>query len=174
MLAKSGLFSANTGAAPLPATAGGRKVVENETVHASAVQMAGRGVLILGASGSGKSSLALRLIALGAVLIGDDRLILSRRDAALWAAAPAPIAGLIEARGVGLIRTEYAPGPVNLVVDLDRIESERLPPFRNTCVMGVTLPLVLGPLTDHLSSTISLLLRGGRLASDMEMLPVAR
>lgn len=149
-------------------------MVENEIVHASAVQLDGRGVLILGPSGCGKSGLALRLIALGAVLIADDRVILSRRDAALWAEAPASIAGLIEARGVGLIRTTYAAGPINLVVDLGEAASDRLPPFRNTCVADVTLPLVLGPLTDHLSNTISLLLRGGRLATDMEILPVTR
>lgn len=150
------------------------KLVEVETVHATAVQMDGHGVLILGPSGSGKSSLALRLIALGGVLIADDRVVLSRRDAALWAAPPARLAGLIEARGTGLIRTGYASGPINLVVDLARTSPERLPPFRNTRVMDVSLPLVLGPLTDHLSSTISLLLRGGQFASDMEILPVTR
>lgn len=149
-------------------------MVENETVHATAVQIDGQGALILGPSGSGKSSLALRLIALGGTLIADDRVILTRRDAALWAEPPARLAGLIEARGAGLIRTTHAPGPIILVVDLGEKAAERLPPFRNTSLLDVSLPLVLGPLTDHLSSTISLLLRGGRFASDTEMLPVTR
>lgn len=136
--------------------------------------MGGRGVLILGPSGAGKSSLGLRLIALGGLLISDDRVILTRRDAALWATAPDSIAGLIEARGVGLVRTISTPGNIDLVVDLGRAETERLPPFRNTSFLAVPLPLVLGPVTDHLCSTICLLLRGGRLAPDMEMLPVTR
>ncbi len=144
-------------------------MVESEIVHGTVVQMAGRGALILGPSGSGKSSLALRLMALGGVLVADDRVVLSRRDATLWAAPPERLAGWIEARGVGLIRTEHTQGIVNLVVDLGQTETERLPPFRNTCVMEVTLPLVLGPLTDHLSSAISLLLRGGQRASDGDM-----
>lgn len=142
-------------------------MVEVETVHASAVQMDGRGVLILGPSGSGKSALALRLIALGGVLIADDRVILTRRDATLWAEAPAALAGLIEARHVGLIRTAHAPGPIVLVADLGQTCTERLPPIRNTCVKDMLLPLVLGPLTDHLSSAISLLLRGGWIAPDV-------
>ena len=136
--------------------------------------MDGRGVLILGPSGSGKSSLALRLIALGGVLIADDQVILVRQGTVLWAAPPAPLAGLIEARGVGLVRTCHAPGPIDLVVDLGRTETDRLPPIRNTCVNEVLLPLVLGPLTDHLSSVISLLLRGAGIAQDVELLPVKR
>ena len=136
----------------------------DDTVHASAVAIAGQGALILGPSGSGKSALALRLIALGGVLIADDRVIVTRDGDGLRADAPAVTAGLIEARGVGLIRVpRHAPAPLRLVVDLGQAETERLPPIRNTSVMDVLLPLVLGPLTDHLSGSISLLLRGGRL-----------
>ncbi|MDO5641444.1 MAG: serine kinase [Paracoccus sp. (in: a-proteobacteria)] len=144
----------------------GNKVAD-ESIHASAVQMAGRGVLILGPSGSGKSSLAMRLIALGGRLIADDRVILMRRDTRLWARPPARLAGLIEARGIGLMRVPHAPGPIDLVVDLARTETDRLPPIRNSDVGEVSLPLVLGPLTEHLSSAICLFLRGGRLVTEV-------
>lgn len=74
-------------------------------VHASAVAFDPRaGVLIEGPSGSGKSSLALRLIGAGANLIADDRTVLFARDGALFARPPRSIAGLIEARGVGILR----------------------------------------------------------------------
>ena len=67
-------------------------------VHASCVALGGRGVLILGGSGAGKSGLALQLMAYGAALVSDDRTILSNRDGALQAAAPDTIRGRIEAR----------------------------------------------------------------------------
>ncbi|MFD1795397.1 serine kinase [Paracoccus aurantiacus] len=138
-------------------------------IHASAVAIDGQGVLILGPSGSGKSTLALRLIGSGGILIGDDRIALRRDKEEVIAAPPDRIAGLIEARGIGLIRTEFAPAPVRLVVDLGREERERLPPIRHTAVMDMSRPLVLGPLSDHLCPAICLLLRGGRLDPEADL-----
>ena len=74
-------------------------------VHATTLDIAGLGVLILGASGVGKSDLALRLIADGALLVADDQTLVEARGDELWATAPATIAGLIEARGVGIVPT---------------------------------------------------------------------
>ncbi|MDE2110920.1 MAG: hypothetical protein KGJ79_07245 [Alphaproteobacteria bacterium] len=67
------------------------------------------GVLLLGKSGAGKSDLALRLIAAGATLVADDccELFVSRRR--LFARAPARLRGLIEVRGVGIIKLPHAP-----------------------------------------------------------------
>jgi serine kinase of HPr protein (carbohydrate metabolism regulator) len=77
------------------------------------------GVLILGASGAGKSDLALRLIERGAVLVADDRVDLFESDGRLWGSAPASLAGLLEIRGVGIIalphRSETA---ISLAVEL--------------------------------------------------------
>lgn len=61
------------------------------------------GVLILGESGAGKSQLALQLIARGAKLVADDRVELFAREEQLWARAPAQLAGLMEARGIGIV-----------------------------------------------------------------------
>ncbi|WBU55663.1 HPr kinase/phosphorylase [Paracoccus sediminicola] len=143
-------------------------------LHASAVAYDGAGVLILGPSGSGKSALALQMIGLGAVLIADDRVELTAGEAGVIAAAPAAIAGLIEARGVGLIRAPHAAARLRLVVDLGRTETERLPPIRHTDVMDSRLPLVLGPLTAHLSSTIRLILKGGRIDPEGDLFPSTR
>ncbi|KPP88796.1 HPr kinase/phosphorylase [Erythrobacter sp. HL-111] len=101
-------------------------------LQASAVAIAGRALLIEGAPGSGKSSLALALIDRGAGLIGDDGVTLTRRrDGTLVAAPPPHIAGLIELRGIGIVRVEPAPPcPVALILTLpapDDAPPERLP-----------------------------------------------
>lgn len=133
------------------------------TIHASAVAIGGRGLLILGPSGAGKSSLALALMAQGALLVADDRVQLSVRDGGLVAACPAPLLGRIEARGVGILSAAAAgPVPVAQVVDLGRAETMRLPPRRSITLHGVGLPLVLGPMGPHLAPALRQLLLGGR------------
>ena len=62
-----------------------------------------RGALIEGPSGAGKSDLALRCLNLGFALVADDRTELWTCRGALYGAAPAPIAGLIEGRGLGIL-----------------------------------------------------------------------
>ena len=74
-----------------------------KTVHASCVLVQTVGVLIIGASGTGKSALALRLIGLGGKLVADDRTILTYHKNQIIATCPATIKGKIEARGVGII-----------------------------------------------------------------------
>lgn len=135
-------------------------------VHATAVALnAGRGVLILGASGAGKSELALRLMAFGAQLVADDRVDLSVRDGELWARAPAALSGLIEMRGVGILRADALPSArIVLVVDLDAQETERLPPRRARDLLGVSLPLVLRLQRGHLDVAVLQWLKGGRAA----------
>ncbi len=98
-------------------------------LHGTVVSIGGRGVLLRGASGAGKSDLALRLIALGAVLVADDQVRLRPDGARLLASPPDSIAGLIELRGVGIRRLPYeADVPLALVVDLVAPEDvERLP-----------------------------------------------
>ncbi|MFL4469945.1 HPr kinase/phosphorylase [Tateyamaria armeniaca] len=68
-------------------------MAEQTRLHATSVAFEGKGVLITGASGRGKSSLALQLMALGCTLVSDDQTELIRKDNAIWAAAPAPIRG---------------------------------------------------------------------------------
>ena len=102
--------------------------LSSETVHASAVAIDGRAVLIGGRSGHGKSDLALRLIDRGAALVSDDYTFVCRRiEGRVVASAPPTIIGKIEMRGVGLIEMETEQDvPVALCVDLDETP-ERLP-----------------------------------------------
>ncbi len=66
------------------------------------------GILLLGESGAGKSAIALQLIGRGARLVADDRVELFVREGDLWARPPAALAGLIEARGVGIAALPFA------------------------------------------------------------------
>ncbi len=110
-------------------------------MHASCVSIAGRGVLLTGASGAGKSDLALRLIDRGARLVSDDYTDLRADSGQLVATAPDTIAGLIELRGLGLIRVSALPETVvHLLVELDT-PVERLPEPRETVIAGVPLPV---------------------------------
>ena len=134
-------------------------------LHASCVARAGKAVLILGASGSGKSSLALRLIALGAELVADDRTEVWRDGHQLRARAPDPIRGLIEARQVGILRLPFVTdAEIVLVADLDQVESDRLPPRRSTTLLGIERDLVLGSPHDHFTAAILCYLMGARHA----------
>ena len=135
-------------------------------LHASCVVTTGGGALIRGQSGSGKSVLALRLLALGARLVADDRTHLRRERGRLVAEAPAAIRGLIEARGIGILNAPPVtdPAPVALIVDLDRQETERLPPVRQTRLLGVDLPVIGNPGGLHLPAAILIYLAHGRHA----------
>ncbi len=133
-------------------------------LHASCVAADGRALLITGPSGSGKSTLALQMLALGARLISDDQTEVTAMPDGVWARCPAPaIAGLIEARGVGLLRAmRLETAPVVLVVDLAQTEAERLPPHRTITVLGTVLPLVLQTRNSHFPSAMMVYLQGGR------------
>src|SRR5258706_794686 len=98
-------------------------------LHATCVAIGGAAVLLRGPSGAGKSDLALRLIEAGARLVSDDQVLLTAESGRLVARAPAPIAGQIEARGIGIVPVPTATSaPVALVADLVAPEDiERLP-----------------------------------------------
>lgn len=136
-----------------------------ETLHASCVALDGRGLLILGPSGSGKSALALQLMAHGARLVADDRCLLHARDGRLVASCPPALNGLIEARGVGILKADpLAEAVLVLAVDLGHGEPDRLPPRRTYAHHGIALDLVLGPLSAHLGHSLLQQLRCGRHA----------
>jgi serine kinase of HPr protein (carbohydrate metabolism regulator) len=126
-----------------------------ERIHATCVALRSgrrwRAALLRGPPGSGKSDLALRLIDGGARLVADDQTELMRKGKALFASSPATIAGLIEARGIGIVKLArdqlVARAPVVLLVDLTSPERvERLPQQARERLLGVDLPvLVVAP-----------------------------
>jgi hypothetical protein len=88
-------------------------------IHATCVRLGRHGILLIGKSGSGKSDLALRLIARGAKLVADDRCDISVERNRLVARAPRSIEGLLEVRGVGIVPVAHArSAEIALVADL--------------------------------------------------------
>ena len=118
------------------------------TVHASAVLVGARAILIRGPSASGKSRLAWELIEAargGAVafarLVGDDRVHLQAAGGRLLVRPDDSLAGLIELRGGGILRRDHEPcAVVGLVVDLAAADAERLPERREIVVEGIPIP----------------------------------
>jgi HPr kinase/phosphorylase len=98
-----------------------------KNVHGTAVSIDGKGLLILGQSGSGKSQLALALITHGAKLISDDQVILINTESEIILSAPKSISGKIEARFIGILKMPVLIAPLYLVIDLDQKELDRLP-----------------------------------------------
>ncbi|MFN3845859.1 MAG: HPr kinase/phosphorylase [Paracoccaceae bacterium] len=132
-------------------------------LHATTIAFDGKGILLTGASGSGKSSLALQLMAIGASLVADDRTVLTKQEDMVVASSPATIAGLIEARGVGILRVDFqAQAAVSLVVDMDQIETDRLPALRSITILGQRLALVLGSKSPHFPAALKHLAFQGR------------
>jgi HPr kinase/phosphorylase len=123
-------------------------------LHASCVAFGDVGVLIRGKSGSGKSSLCLRLIdgegfglgttALCAILVADDQVVISPSGSTLFASPPTALAGKLEIRGLGIIALPHQPtAHLGMVIDLlSAGEIERLPEpaALQATVEGVTLP----------------------------------
>jgi len=137
------------------------------TVHASAVLVGARAVLIRGPSGSGKSRLALELIESGrsgflpfARLVGDDRVHLQVAAGRLLVRPAEALAGLIEVRGAGILRLHHEPSAVvGLVVDL-AAAAERLPDAtqEQAVLEGISLPrLAVADVTQALPAVLALL-----------------
>jgi HPr kinase/phosphorylase len=116
-------------------------------VHGTCVEIEGIGVLIVGPPGSGKSDLALRLLDAGAGLVADDYLWLDAVDGSLTAKTPEQIAGLLEVRGLGIVKLPYRETcNIGLCVEIvDAGAVPRLPEaghtatFEGVAVHGVTL-----------------------------------
>lgn len=124
-----------------------------ERVHATAVAAGGRAALIFGASGAGKSDLALRCLTLPASglitapvhLVADDQVWLERRGNQLWAAAPAALLGKLEIRGLGILDVEPTPAsPVAMAVELVAASQvPRLPnPWPQRQILGLQVPVL--------------------------------
>jgi HPr kinase/phosphorylase len=134
------------------------------TLHATTVAVEGRGILITGPAGAGKSSLALALMALGARLVADDQTILTAEGAALVATCPPSLHGMIEARGIGILRADAVErAVVTVAVDMGQTETERLPEHRDVTYLGRMVPLVLGQRLPHFPSALLHYVRAGRM-----------
>lgn len=133
--------------------------MDTPTIHASAVLVGARAVLVRGPSGAGKSRLVLAVLHAAAAgrlafarLVADDRVHVEAVNGRVIARPPAALAGLLEVRGIGIVRLPFeAAAAVSLVVDLGVAGAPRLPDPGRTEVAGVTLPrLAVAPGCDPL------------------------
>ncbi|MBV9841294.1 MAG: HPr kinase/phosphatase C-terminal domain-containing protein [Sphingomonadaceae bacterium] len=140
---------------------------DSATVHASCVAIRGRGVLLFGPSGSGKSDLALRLIDRGAVLVSDDYTVVTRRGDALYGRPPARIAGAIEVRGIGILPVAHrGEAPLALAARLD-LAPDRMPEPIGHEIVGLRLPLIaIAPLEPSAPIKVELALERFGLATE--------
>ena len=128
----------------------------SSTIHATAVLVGAKAVLIRGEPGSGKSRLALRLLETAGRelpfvrLVGDDRVYLEGRAGRLVVRPPQELAGLLEIRGTGIVRVPFeAAAVVGLVIELGQ-PADRMPAAesRKTLLEGVPLPRLAVPPGD--------------------------
>src|SRR5688572_2985274 len=113
------------------------------TLHASAFAHKGTGCLLLGDSGSGKSRLLAQAVLLGAELIADDQVVLSVDEDQLLANAPTKLLGVMELRGLGLVKLPHvgSPHPIHLAIALDSgAAGERLPEPQTHDFLGIKVP----------------------------------
>jgi HPr kinase/phosphorylase len=112
--------------------------------YATAVTYCGFGILIRGPSGSGKSDLALRLIDDGAGLVADDQVVIKAVGQELYLSPPDSLSGLIEVRGVGVIKIEYVSDiRLCLIVELDpRNEIQRIPKIKEELIKKIPVPVI--------------------------------
>jgi HPr kinase/phosphorylase len=139
------------------------------SLHASAFAYEGLGCLVVGESGAGKSRLLAQAMVHGALLIADDRVQLTRAGDALVAQAPKELAGVLELRGLGIVRAAQTLDEhrIHTVIALEETPVERLPEHGSTDLLGVSLPrIVLPPAVVSDVSTLLLYLaamRSGRI-----------
>lgn len=134
--------------------------MDSHRIHGTSVALSGRSILIIGGSGTGKSTLALRLIALGAELVSDDAVDLKREGDQILTSPPNTIEGMIEARGFGILTMDYTPAArLEFVVDMSKTEVRRMPEEKTMTLLGLDIPLVFGGNNAYLGDAIFCMLK---------------
>ncbi len=134
-----------------------------ERLHATSVIVDHIGLLLVGRSGAGKSDLALRLIDDGALLVADDQVEVQACSGRLQAKAPTELFGLIEVRGIGLVRMAAAvESGIGAIIELVGAQTvERLPVPSTMPIDGVQLPRYwLAPFESSAPAKVRLIVRG--------------
>ena len=131
-------------------------------LHASSIDIDGKGVVIIGKSGSGKSNLAIKLISMGAKLISDDQTYFKLKDNKIIISKPKTTPNFIEARGIGLIKTPMVmSAKLFCFVNITNIELERLPYEEKKYCFGKKIKMIGFNPTYSNESALFLSLRYG-------------
>jgi HPr kinase/phosphorylase len=133
------------------------------SIHATCVVLGEAGILIRGPSGSGKSRLARDILTEAARhgcfarLVADDRVRIEARHGRIVARAVTATAGLLEARGLGIVRLPHEQAAlVRLVVDCSAVEADRLPEGTecNAVISGVATPRIKVRVDGRAAATV--------------------
>ena len=141
--------------------------MKSKLPNVTAVSLDGRGLLIAGESGAGKSSLALALIDRGAELIGDDGILIEDQSGHPVAQPPKTTRGLLEVRNVGLVEFPTTVAPIALVLQLTTLAPRYPMELATTTLGGVGIPVLLfrpGDATQALRAEYALAKHGLALA----------
>ncbi len=148
------------------------------TMHGTAVERGGRGLLLLGPSGAGKSGLAAEMLLLGARLVVDDLLLLEAHEGALWVTGPDaarddgaggddpggrvdPAMRKLELRGIGLVEVPTTGAAAVRGAVLLAASGARLPDVDTMTLLGRRIPLVRHPARAGAAAKILLWLASG-------------
>ena len=112
-------------------------------IHASSIDINGKGVVILGKSGAGKSNLAIKLISMGAKLISDDQTHFKFKENKIIISKPKTTPNFIEARGIGLIKVPFVvSAKLFCFVKITNLELNRLPNAKNKYCFGKKIKMM--------------------------------
>ena len=133
-------------------------------MHATALDVSGKGIVITGKSGAGKSNLALNLISLGAGLISDDQTLFKPNGDKIFLTKPKPVPEVIEARGLGLIPVPTVSGcELSCFVELTNEKPDRLPEANYKVFLGRMVRLIHFNVSHGNISALFLALKHGLL-----------
>ncbi len=145
-------------------------MITTPPTHATMIAYDGMGCVILGAPGIGKSRLAQDAIMGGAKLVADDQVTFSLQSGLVVGAPPPPLAGMLEMRGIGIVRISDAlpRSLVHLIIELDASVTDHLPEQQRMELLGVSLPyLRIAPPPKTSAAGLLLYLRALRLGGVM-------
>ena len=115
----------------------------SKIIHASSVDINGKGIVILGKSGAGKSNLAIKLISMGAKLISDDQTHFKLIENKIIISKPETTPNFIEARGIGLIEAPFVvSAKLFCFVKITNLELKRLPNAKKKYCFGKKIKMI--------------------------------
>lgn len=143
------------------------ELAPTDSMYGVMMNIFGKGVMICGKSGIGKSELALDLINRGHMLVSDDRIDVSRVHKNIICKAPKVLKNMLEIRGLGVVDVTRLFGanasldkcPLDFVIKLAKleevVEKDRLNPLNETIdVLGLPVPMLTIPITEGKSLSV--------------------